>query len=175
MVRKGYLDFWREMMKEVYPQALIEVINAGVPGDTAGGGRRRLRRDVLAYDPHCIFIQFALNDAYHGDSPDTFAENITAMIEEIKGHSSADTVLLTSVYLHNPREDAFVRPYYERLEQIATTCKLPLASVHEVWRQWIEDGGDFHRLVQYDRVHPTEEGYHLMAEALMKLFLLKEF
>jgi len=61
------------------------------------------------------------------------------------------------------------------LEQIATTCKLPLASVHEVWRQWIEDGGDFHRLVQYDRVHPTEEGYHLMAEALMKLFLLKEF
>jgi lysophospholipase L1-like esterase len=26
-------------------------------------------------------------------------------------------------------------------------------------------------LVQYDCVHPTEEGYRLMAEAVMKLFV----
>lgn len=170
MVRKGYLDFWQEMMQEKYPSAHIEVINAGIPGDTAAGGRLRLRRDVLSYNPYCILIQYALNDAYQGYSPEEFAGNLKAIVEEVRTQSTAEVALLTSVFLNNPREDAFIQRYYDRLESIATAYQLPLVRVHELWRKRVAEHGDFGRLVQDDLVHPTEEGYRLMAEAVMDVF-----
>jgi lysophospholipase L1-like esterase len=52
--------------------------------------------------------------------------------------------------------------------------RIPVALVHEYWKTKITDGIPFESLVQYDGVHPTEEGYRLMAEAVMKLFEINE-
>jgi lysophospholipase L1-like esterase len=49
--------------------------------------------------------------------------------------------------------------------------RIPVVPVHEYWKKTIRDGILFESLVQYDGVHPTEEGYRLMAEAVMKLFV----
>ena len=45
-----------------------------------------------------------------------------------------------------------------------------MARVHEYWKTKIAEGAEFSNLVQYDRVHPTVEGYRLMAEAVMEVF-----
>jgi len=170
MVRKGYLDFWKEMIKEAYPRAELEIINAGLPGDTAEGGKERLTYDILPYHPDCVLVEFALNDAYQGYPVPVFEGNVKAIIEEIHARSQAEVILLTSVYLDNPEEYALAERFYHCLEKIARLYELPIARVHEWWRKKIEEGEEFRSLVQYDLVHPTEKGYHLMAEALMELF-----
>jgi lysophospholipase L1-like esterase len=46
-----------------------------------------------------------------------------------------------------------------------------VARVHEHWKQQVKSGAvDFQELVQFDGVHPTVNGYRLMAEAVMEVF-----
>ncbi|RPI97413.1 MAG: SGNH/GDSL hydrolase family protein, partial [Spirochaetales bacterium] len=51
LVNKGYLVFLGEMLKEKYPKAQFDIINRGIPGDTAEGGLLRVREDVIDEDP----------------------------------------------------------------------------------------------------------------------------
>ncbi|MCQ2353468.1 MAG: right-handed parallel beta-helix repeat-containing protein [Victivallaceae bacterium] len=45
-----------------YPREKIEVFNAGVGGDSAVGGFRRLEKDVFSRDPDMVIVCFGMND-----------------------------------------------------------------------------------------------------------------
>ncbi len=47
MAEKGYIDFLQDMLQAKYPAATIQFINRGLPGDTAEGGLRRLKAQVI--------------------------------------------------------------------------------------------------------------------------------
>ena len=47
---------------------------------------------------------------------------------------------------------------------------LPVARVHEYWKEQVSSGLNNNMLVQADNVHPTVEGYRVMAEAVMHVF-----
>ena len=64
----------------------------------------------------------------------------------------------------------FVNRFYDALEELSASNKLPIAKVHEYLRQKIDDGLPFRDLVQYDVVHPNDEGHRLMAEAILEVF-----
>ncbi len=170
MVRKGYLDFLKEMLGERYPVSKITILNRGIPGDTAQGGLERLRNDVLDDDPHCVLVQFALNDAFSGYNPYVFQNNVRAIISGIQENTDADVVLVTSVYIRNSSENDLAEQFYSALENLSSELSLPIARVHEIWKLAIRNGVIFSSLVQYDGVHPTVEGYELMAKAVMEVF-----
>lgn len=170
MARKGYLDFFRDMLGEKYPKAKINIINSGIPGDTAEGGLQRVHEHVINYDPDMVFIQFGLNDAFTGESPERYKNNIRAIIENIDENTGSDILLVTSVCLDNSRENEMANNFYQKLEELSQEYKLPIARVHEYWRTRIGEGVEFRKLVQADMVHPTVLGYQLMAEAIMQVF-----
>jgi len=170
MVRKGFLDFLRGMLLERYPYNSLTIINRGIPGDSSGSGLRRLHRDILAFNPDCIFIQYALNDAFEGYTVKQFRETIRKLIDEIQAAGEADIVLITSVFMENRAEYEYALTLYDQLEDLAAQYVLPIARVHAYWEKKIAEGIDFAPLVQYDGVHPTETGYRYMAEAVMELF-----
>ena len=170
MVSKGYLDFLREMLIKKFPQSGFKLINSGIPGDTADSGLSRLRWDVLHYDPDCVFIQYAINDAFSGFTEQQFKNTIRAIIDKIKEHGDADIVLITSGYIGDNDDNRHVEGYYRQLEILGEDYRIPVVLTHEYWKKKIRDGILFGSLVQYDSVHPTEEGYRLMAEAIMNLF-----
>ncbi len=170
MVSKGYIDFLKEMIEEKYSNCNIEVINRGIPGDTSSEGLYRLRRDVIENGPDLVFIQFALNDAYCGSTPEKFEKNILAIVENIQNYTDAEILLITSIFILNRRENDFVETFYDRLKNISESKGIPLASVHNYWKDKVSGGVDYKDLVQSDQVHPTIEGYRLMAEAIMKKF-----
>lgn len=170
MVRKGYIDFLEEMLVEKYPRSNPSILNRGIPGDTAEGGLQRVRMDVIDENPDCALIQFALNDAFTGYSAERFRNNIQAIISNIREDTDAEIVLVTSVCLGNGLEDTMANRFYSQLESLALENELPLARVHEYWKERIAAGIEFRTLVQFDQVHPTTEGYRLMAEAIMKVF-----
>jgi acyl-CoA thioesterase I len=170
MVRKGYLDFLEEMLAEKFPSSRARIVNKGIPGDTAEGGLYRLTDDVISYSPDCVFIQFALNDAFSGSPVERYRLNIQTMIDRIESETDADILLVTSVALGNDAENVIAERFYGRLEELARENELPIARVHEYWRKKITEGATFRKLVQFDQVHPTVDGYRLMAEAIMEAF-----
>lgn len=171
MVKKGYLDFLREMLDTAYPKAQLRIFNRGIPGDTAVGGLHRLKADVIANRPDCVLIQFALNDAYSGWTPVEFGENIRAMIDGILQMSDSEIVLVTSVWFKPQTEFRRAEEFYEQLRTISVEKKLPFAKVHDYWKSKIDLGINFRELVQSDGIHPTSEGYRLMAEAIAEVFI----
>lgn len=170
MVKKGYLDFLQEMLTEKYPKGKFEIFNRGIPGDTAEGGLHRLKDHVLDMNPDLVFIQFALNDAFIGYPVEQYRNNITAIISKLKQASSCEILLMTSVAPADPHEAGLAEPFYGALMAIAEKEHIPLALVHEYWKKKVADGVTFDKLVQADLVHPTTEGYRLMAEAIMEVF-----
>ena len=169
MVDKGYLDFLGEMIGEEFPDARFSLINCGMPAGTARGGLNRLQRDVLSRNPDCVFVQFGLNDAFSGYTPEEFRDNIEKIIREIKENTDSDIVLVTSVCLENRKDNTHVKKYYDQLEELADLYKLSLVKVHLYWENRISEGIRFSDLVQSDRVHPVSHGYRFMAEAVMEL------
>jgi acyl-CoA thioesterase-1 len=171
-VSKGYLDFLNEMLRKRYPGTYFQIVNKGIPGDTASGGLDRIDSDVYFYDPDCVLVEFALNDAFCGYSPELFGRNIQEMIAGIRKNTQAEVVLVTAVWLDDPKSYDFVEKFfYGKLEEMAEKFGLPVARVHEHWRRQVQSGAvDFQELVQFDGVHPTVVGYRLMAEAVMDVF-----
>jgi lysophospholipase L1-like esterase len=170
MVRKGYLDFFDEMLRKIFPNSRFQLINRGIPGDTAEGGLYRFKRDVLDFHPDCVLIQFALNDAFSGCRVADFEVSVQQMIDAVREESEVEAVLITSVYMAEERERRIADEFYRCLEYLAQANTLPLARVHAYWKAHIDEGPAFRTLVQGDLVHPTEAGYRLMAAAVMELF-----
>ena len=170
MVPMGFLDFLGTMLRERYPGADLIIENRGIPGDTADGGLRRLRSDVSDFDPDCVLVQFGLNDSAMGIPVEQYGNYIQAIVQSIRDDTSSEIVLVTSVVPGYEDERNRAYRYYEKLGEIAEKNDLPLSQVHRYWESRIRDGVSFDSLVQYDRVHPTVEGYRLMAEAVAALF-----
>jgi acyl-CoA thioesterase-1 len=174
MVSKGYIDFLREMLRMKFPESRFKLVNSGIPGDTADSGLYRLMGDVLYYNPDCVFVQYAINDAFSGFTEQQFKKNIKDIIEKINGNTDAEIILITSGYIGDNDDNRRVERYYQQLTVLGEDYRIPVVLVHEYWKKKITDGVAFESLVQYDGVHPTEEGYGLMAEAVMKLFDINE-
>ncbi len=174
MVSNGYIDFLKQMLRVKFPESRFKLINSGIPGDTADSGLYRLTGDVLYYNPDCVFIQYALNDAFSGFTEQQFKKNIKSIIEKINESADTDIILITSDYIGDNDDNRSVERYYQQLTVLGKDYRIPVVQVHEYWKKKIADGIPFESLVQYDGVHPTEAGYRLMAEAVMKIFEINE-
>jgi acyl-CoA thioesterase I len=172
MVRKGYIEYFKELILRQYPLCSLKIVNRGSPGDTADNGLYRLKWDLTEHKPDCVFIQYAINDASLGFTIDQFRGYVQGMIRQIQETGDADIVLITSSYIGDNQDSEYIEEFYRQLVILGNEYRLPVALVHKYWKQMIDESEvDYLSLVQYDMVHPTELGYRLMAEAIMQLFV----
>jgi lysophospholipase L1-like esterase len=58
---------WPEMLglalRRLYPAAPVEVVNAGLSGDTTVGALARMEAEVLRHQPHLVAVMFGMDDA----------------------------------------------------------------------------------------------------------------
>lgn len=168
LVSKGYLDFLNEMIHKKYPEFIVSINNFGVPGDTAGDGLRRIG-SVISSSPDLCFVQFALNDAFTGMTPESFKKNIEQIINKIRSATPSEILLMTSVPVNSPYENRIAESFYSMIIDCGEENNIPVARVHDYWKKKISGGISHASLVQGDGVHPMENGYRLMAEAVMEL------
>ncbi len=170
MVNKGYISFLEDMICEKYPGCRLTILNRGIPGDTAQGGLSRLQNDVIKYKPDLVFIQFALNDAFSGYTPEQYKNYISVIIDQITEGTDAEIFLVTSVCLIDQMANRRANSFYDILDELASDNELPIAMVHEYMRKKIDNELQLEHLIQSDGVHPNDDGHRLMAEAVMEVF-----
>jgi lysophospholipase L1-like esterase len=171
MVRKGYLNFLEEMLLEKYPASDFRILNRGIPGDTSRGGLGRLERQVIDHKPDLVMLQFGLNDALAGFTPQAFYYTMKSLVDDIRGRIPAEILLMTSVKPLDGELEAMAAPYYEMIENLAGAEALPAALVHRYWEKEIAGGVNHMDLVQEDMAHPTVQGYWLMARSVMEFLV----
>lgn len=169
-VEKGFVDYWEESLRKKYPSALLRMINSGISGDTTFDAVDRMRRDVIVHRPDLVTVQFGINDCFSTVYRGEFRENLAWIIMRLKEETAAEIVLVTSMLPRDFNAQEALLRYYDIIRHYAKECNVGLIQLDAVWRRALRGERDFDSLVLPDGIHPSEEGYRVIAEEFMKLF-----
>jgi len=135
------------------------VVNAGVGGDTTGGGLSRLRSG-LDLHPEIVILELGGNDGLRGLPMDSMQENLEEMI--VAFQKGGARVILAGMTL--PRN--FGPDYIGAFEQVYPT----LASKHKVTLIpfFLEGAAGKPELNLEDGIHPNEAGYRYVTANVLK-------
>lgn len=133
------------------------VVNAGVSGDTTAGGLRRVDW-ALRLKPDIVIVELGANDALRGQDLASVRANLQSIVERFQAGGAR--VLLAGMRVP-PNYGARYAAEFERMfEQVARARKV-------AYMPFFLDGvgGDV-RLNQADGIHPTAEGYRVIADRI---------
>tara|TARA_R110002096_G_scaffold288244_7_gene481953 strand:- start:7033 stop:7764 length:732 start_codon:yes stop_codon:yes gene_type:complete len=175
----------------IVPSPAIDVFNEGVPGNSTRDLLKRLDGDVLALQPDVVVVLAGTNDRINSKKlvtlPDYLANQQT-LVQRIQ-EGGATVILIspppciTSLLLTRHEVKAYGdQPPEERLRSTATALKqfchdekIPFVDFHS----WLTETGQVHLGTESvirnpqnsgskDGVHPTAEGYRLLASLVHK-------
>ncbi len=155
--------------EEAYPAQLqrrldaagyrYRVINAGVSGDTTAGGVRRVEW-VLNSRPAIVILELGANDGLRGiDLADTRA-NLETIIQRLQAASV--TVVLAGMKLPPNYGKDYTARFAALYPELAKKYRVPLMPF------FLEGVAASEALNQADGIHPTEAGYRVIVENLIK-------
>ena len=136
----------------------IQILNAGVPGDTTAGGLARLDWS-LAGDPHVVVVELGGNDGLRGIDPRSTYTNLDAILTRLKSRDLP--VLLTGMIAPPNMGNNYV--------EVFNSVFPLLAQRHGVmFYPFILDGvAGQPELLQDDGIHPNQPGVTIMVDRLM--------
>ncbi|HLZ54252.1 MAG TPA: SGNH/GDSL hydrolase family protein [Verrucomicrobiae bacterium] len=145
----------------------LKVANRGIGGDTTRGVLYRLKADVLDLDPKAIVLLIGTNDIGNGAKPEDVADNIEAILQEIKKFNPNLPVIVCEVM---PRADRGQHPA-DRIEKLnalvaAAIKNDPQFTLCDTWSIYADKNGDCPNDEFPDLLHPNATGYAKWAAAL---------
>ena len=161
-------------LKNGFPNATIQAVNAGISGTGTDLGACRLQEQVLKYNPDLVFVEFAVNGG-----PNDAMEGIIRQI--IKYNPQTDICLIYTIFKSQTSyySSGKYPPNIESLEKIAEYYHLP--SIHlGMETSFLEQQGKLvfasttpssDKIVfSKDGVHPVQAGGNLYAAAIARAF-----
>jgi len=161
---------WSDMLglaiQRVYPQARLEMINAGISGHTTVNGLARMEKDVIEKRPHLVVVMFGMNDVARLPLDD-FIANLTTIIR--RSHAAGAAVILctpNTVYENGGRPIAKLAELSERVRKLAKEQNLPLADCFAGTSALKEQDLLTWMLGMSDEIHPNMNGHRTMAKVV---------
>jgi acyl-CoA thioesterase-1 len=135
----------------------VDVLNAGVSGDTSAGGLSRIDW-VLKTRPEMLVVELGGNDALRGQPLENTDRNLRSIIA--RGRESGARVVLLGMDVPTNYGPDYAGAFAEMYKTIARDEEIVL--VPGFVRELATDPA----LMQPDGLHPTAEGQRLLAERL---------
>ena len=143
------------------------VVNAGVSGDTTAGGVRRVEW-ILKSRPKLVIVELGANDGLRGLSLTQTRENLAMILQKLTDANVQ--VVLAGMKLPPNYGKEYTAGFEQLFPDLARQFQVPLIG-------FLLDGVAARpKLNQADGIHPTEEGYRIVAETVYRTIrpLLKE-
>ncbi len=157
----------------------IEVIPAGVSGNTSKDMLARLDRDVLAKKPTLMTLSCGVNDVWHGPTGvalEPYEENIRAIVDRAQAAGIRVVILTATMISEDPAaaNNQKLTAYNDFLRALAKEKSLPLADLNadeqaELKRLAAEKPLKGNTLTA-DGVHPNALGDEMMATGILRTF-----
>lgn len=173
-------DQWQKYIENEYG---IDIINAGVGGDTTNSAKSRFKKDVLDKSPDIVIISLGVNDCAidmtRYVSLEDYKENMGYYIDECKSIGAKvivniPTPVVDAQYLTRHDSEPFepyggpngiVTIYAEACREVARAKNVVYADINAAFL-----ATDNYTVYFPDGVHPNATGYKLYAEAVLAVY-----
>ena len=172
----------------LYPKARVNIINAGISGDNAPNGNRRLERDILPFHPDLTIVSYGLNDSNSGlDNMPKYVEALqeiftrlhdacsevifmtpNLMNTEISPHLSTQQLRPIAESCMKTQLDGILTQYLEAAKQTAADCSVTVCDLYRKWQTLSECGVRTTDLLSNHINHPTREMNWMAAYSLVE-------
>lgn len=186
-VEEGYHTKLRYILQMLYPSVPINMIHAGISGDSAPGGLLRVERDVCAFKPDLTIVCFGLNDCCKGrQNLQTYQDAIRGILTKLRQCGSEIIFLTPNLMADSVSDeitDAWTREacanmiagsegaledYVEAAKQICREENVVVCDCFKYWKVLKENEVDTIRLLSNRINHPTEQMNWLFAIKLVE-------
>ena len=189
-IENRWPEIVRLALRRRFPGDAIELVNAGVGGNTTREGLLRMDRDVLRHHPDIVLVEFnndVTPEMERHVSYDEYIANLDLMRMKMSQTCNAQMVLLvfppiidawhTKAFPFltgwgNGGQDAAVEHYRELVRKFAQTHHLPLVDLDRTLRAAMAEH-DVEEYILPDGCHLTAGGNRLVAETALPV-LAKE-
>lgn len=172
----GYAAQAAALLKAVYPQYGVRVLNTGVGGDTTAELKARWSSDVLFYEPNWLSVMIGTNDVWRQvglpeeqQSLAVYEQNLRELLSQVRGKLDG-LVLMTPYLLEANRED--------RMRKLMDKCGQIVKKLAEEFDAVLVDTqAAFDKMdgpvylpslsFNWDRVHPDAAGHAVLARAFL--------
>ncbi len=154
-------------LETTYPATRFAHVNAAKGGTGSSLGVCRLGREVLAFHPDLIFVEFSVNDG--GAPREEAIRTMEGIVRQIRRQSPQTEVVL----LHTLHQGAVaqyqagvVPPVVDGFEAVADHYGLPSIDLAATVAARLADGSLVWEAFSKDSCHPTDAGYALYTERI---------
>lgn len=177
----------KRLLSTFFPGVPINMICAGVAGDSATGALKRLERDVLSYSPNLTVVCFGLNDSCFGEG------NLGNYLDALKGIFEAlilkrsEVIFMTPNMMSTYVSDRVDPPGLKENAKIAMTAQnngvlelfleaakalceeygVAVCDCYSEWKLLYEQGVDITELLANRINHPSRDMHGLFAGMLV--------
>lgn len=184
----GYHEKVKEIFHMFYPEVPLMIINAGISGDTAKGGSKRLERDVLSFKPDLVVVCFGLNDAtFEQDGFDDYVNSLEDIFTRVK-QSGTELIFMTpclrtdkadmkrfeqrfndvaEAVAKNENEGWLIK-YLDAARELCDRLSVPVCDCNKIWLTLKENEVDINKLLSNHINHPTEKMHWVFAYELVR-------
>ncbi len=172
--KTSYRGIIGRKLTEKYPKAHFTFVDAAIGGSGAQLGAFRLDRDVLAYKPDLMFLDFTLNDGTDATTPDTLAAQegiIRRVISE--AHCPVIQMFLAArehVTVGTTEKMKRRTAHVAIAEAYNVPCGDAISLMQEKHKKGEIDLSKIWTPESFDTCHPGDKGYALYAEAAWNAF-----
>lgn len=183
----AYHNLVRQKLEFLFPDGVVNIINAGIGGTTATFGVERLDRDVLPYNPDLCVVCFGLNDAPGEAAFKMYKKSLKTIFDRLKENGS-EVIFMTPNMLNSRYDDIntpeqhkeFAKTTVEiqnggRMDkcmaiavETAKECGVPVCDCYAKWKQMEKCGVDTTRLLCNRINHPNRAMHELFAISLLE-------
>ena len=136
----------------------VDIINAGVSGDTSSGGRDRLDWSVPE-GTQAVILELGANDALLGTDPKVTRAALSDILTRLKARNIA--VLLCGMYAPPNYGIDYATQFNAIFPDLAKTFQVPL------YPFFLDGVATIAKLNQADGMHPTAEGIDLIVKNIL--------
>ena len=166
--RRAYPEMVAVALAQVYPQAKMTVINAGVSGNSTQDALKRLQKDVLDHKPDLVTVMFGLNDMVRVPVAD-YQANLKSIVEQCRG-VGAEVLLCTpnTIIETGGRPTVKLIEYCNAMKEAGQALGVPICDCYTAHAALRERDPLAWRLVMSDAIHPNMDGHKLNAVAICR-------
>ena len=151
----------------------IRVINAGLPGEDAADAVGRFNAELRRHRPQVVLLMEGTNDLYTSEPALDDAINALDLMVLAARVAGADTLLMTIPPQPGHRHGPLVLSFNSRIRSIAARRSAVLIDVYNVLLNGRCGGAGQIPCMGNDGLHPTAEGYHLIADELSRIIVAR--
>lgn len=187
----AYHNYIAKIFSVLYPTVPVNIINAGISGESATDGVERLERDVLSYNPDLVVVCFGLNDCNKGFEgvnlythalENIFQKLVSEKIEvifmtpnmmntSISPHLENELVINVAKTTEKNQKDGVLDKYIDEAKKVCEKHNITVCDCYKKWKKLSECGVDITEMLANKINHPTREMNWMFAYSLVETIL----